>query len=347
VDACVNPVDIEGVSAAWLTEALGIEVRSCSAEKVGAGQTGATYRLTLDADGVPPTLIAKVAAGDAAARERVAPGYRNEVGFYAHLVDTLDVRTPRCWCAAISDDARRFTLLLEDLAPRAPGVQADGCTVARARGAVANLVGLHAPRWNDATLLDLGFLVGPTPEGAAFLGDVTKSAVEVFVDRYGPDLEAEEVDTLRASGEAMASWVLARPEPFSVVHGDYRLDNLMLGEDPDDVVAVDWQTLAVGPPARDVAYFLATCLDVDDRRACEAEVVAGYHAALLSRGVEGYDAARCFEDYRLGLFQAPFITCLGAAFATAERSESADRMFLAMARRACAAIADLRPFDLL
>ena len=77
-------------------------------------------------------MVAKLAAGDEASRRRVAPGYRSEVGFYTQLVETLDVRTPRCWYGAITDDAMHFTLLLEDLAPRITGVQADGCSVAQA-----------------------------------------------------------------------------------------------------------------------------------------------------------------------------------------------------------------------
>jgi len=338
--------DIEDINADWLSSALDTDVRSVATEQIGTGQTGAAYRLTIDADGVPPTMIAKVAAGDDAARQRVSPGYRNEVGFYASLLDTLDVKTPRCWHATISDDALRFTLLLEDLAPRVPGVQADGCPIDRAEASVLNLAGLHAPRWSDPTLHDLDFLEGPTPEGAAFLGDIVKSAVEIFVDRYGDDLGPDDVATLQASGEAMADWVLARPEPFAVIHGDYRLDNLMFGADADDVVAVDWQTLAVGPPTRDVAYFLGTSIQVDERREHEQRLVTAYHAELVRRGVEGYSPDQCFDDYRVGHLQGPFITTLGAAYATAVRTEAADRMFVAMATRSCAAIRDLGSIDL-
>jgi aminoglycoside/choline kinase family phosphotransferase len=334
-------IDIEDLSAGWLSAMLDVEVRSVIAEQVGSGQTGATYRLSLDAPGAPPTMIAKVAAGDDAARHRVAAGYRNEVGFYAHLLATVDVRTPACRYAAISEDGCRFTLLLEDLAPRTPGVQADGCPVDRAGAAVRNLAGLHAPRWGDAELHRLDFVSGPTPDGAAFLGQVTTSATEVFVDRYAADLDAADVATLRACAEAIADWVMARPEPFAVIHGDYRLDNLMFGADTDDVVTVDWQTLAIGPPARDVAYFLGTSLIPGDRRAEEERLVEAYHAELRTRGVEGYDADRCFEDYRLGQLQGPLITTLGAAYATAGRSAAADVMFLAMARRSCAAIREL------
>lgn len=346
----MTAVDIEEISAEWLSAALDTVVRSVSAERIGTGQTGASYRLSVDADDLPATMVAKVAAGDDAARGLVAPGYRNEVGFYAQVAGTVDVRAPRCWYSAISDDARRFTLLLEDLAPRVAGVQADGCATDRAAGAVRNLAGLHAPRWSDGALLELDFISGPgadNPEAATFLGEVTVSAAEVFVDRYAHELDASDVDTLRESAAATSTWVLARREPFALVHGDYRLDNLMFGADAADVVAVDWQTLAVAPPARDLAYFLGTSLHTADRREADEPLVGLYHAELCERGVMGYSFERCFDDYRLGMLQGPMITLLGAAYATAERSEAADAMFLAMARRSCAAIRDLGSIELL
>jgi hypothetical protein len=342
-----HAVDIEDLTPSWLSGALDRPVRSVSVERIGSGQTGATYRLAIDADDLPPTIIAKVAAGDPAARQQVAPGYRNEVGFYGLLADTVAVRAPRCSVAAISDDGLCFTLLLEDLEPRAPGVQVLGCSPERARGAVRNLTGLHAPRWSDPGLLDLDFILGPSADGAAFLGDVTKSACDIFVDRYGSELGDTDVATLRDSADVITEWVLARPEPFSLIHGDYRLDNLMFGAADDDVVAVDWQTLAVGPPARDLAYFLGNSLEVEQRRTSEEELVDAYHGGLVERGVTGYGRDQCFDDYRLGQLQGPLITMLGAAFATAVRTATADAMFIAMARRSAAAIRDLRSLDLL
>jgi Ecdysteroid kinase-like family len=340
-------VDVDALSPEWLSQALELDVRAVTRERVGTGQTAATYRLTIDAPDGPPTLVAKVARGEEAARRLVANGYRSEVGFYSHLVDTLQVRTPRCWYAAITDDALHFTLLLEDLAPRVPGVQVEGCPPGRAEAAVRNLAGLHAPRWNDETLFELDFIQRPTAERAAFLGELAKSATEVFVDRYGQQLAVADIDTLRASAVAVEAWVPARPEPLAVLHGDYRLDNLLLGSDDSDIVAVDWQTLMVGPPARDVAYFLGTSLAMELRQAAEERLVGAYHAELVARGVEGYTTERCFEDYRLGHLQGPMITTIGAAYATAERTERADAMFVAMATRSCAAIRDLASLDLL
>ena len=47
------------------------------------------------------------------------------------------------------------------------------------------------------------------------------------------------------------------------------------------------------------------------------------------------------------MLQGPLITVLGAVYATAERSERADAMFLTMLRRGLVAVDDLDPFSLL
>jgi aminoglycoside phosphotransferase len=335
------------LTTAWLSQALDRHVSAVASERIGTGQTGATYRLAIDTADGRLTLIAKVAAGDAAARRRVRNGYRSEVGFYRDIASTVDVATPQCWYGAITDDSLAFTLLLDDLSPRVPGVQAAGCTVEQARLAVSNLAALHAGRWNDASVLDLPFVARPTPAGAEYLGSVVTAATDAFVERFAAELDAADVDTLRSAAAVMTHWQQTRTEPFAVLHGDYRLDNLLFDPDGADVVAVDWQTLAIGPSTRDLAYFLGTSLTVDDRRAAEGELVAEYHAALCARGVSGYDAGECFDDYRLGQLQGPMITTMGCAFATGDRSAAADAMFLAMATRSCAAIRDLDTLGIL
>jgi hypothetical protein len=330
---------VDDLTPAWLSSALGRDVAAVEAERVGTGQIGASYRLHLTWDG-PPTLVAKLAAGDDEARARVADGYRAEVRFYTELASTVRVRTPRCWYGAVADDGRTFTLLLDDLAPAVPGVQVDGCTVAQATAAVENLAGLHAPRWCDPTLSVLGSMAFDAG-AAAFVGEVMQQGVGQFVERYAGHLDGADVTTLRQAADVTPAFLAARPERFALLHGDYRLDNLMFGE---EVHVVDWQTLTVGLPGRDLAYFLGTSLRTADRRAHEEDVVAAYHRHL---GIDGYALDDCMDDYRVGMFQGPMITVLGAVFATAERSERADGMFLAMARRSCAAIRDLRSLDAL
>jgi Ecdysteroid kinase-like family len=342
-------VTADQITPDWLSGALARPVTAVTAARIGTGQIGATYRLAVEyapgSEG-PARLVAKLAADDPAARARVADGYRREVGFYAHLAPTVAVRTPRCWYAALGTDATTFTLLLDDLAPAMPGVQAQGCAPAAAVDAVRNVARLHAPRWNDESLRGYDFLPEYDAEAAAFMGPLHVDATANFVRRYAGVLDAADVETLGAAAAATESWLTAAASPFALVHGDYRLDNLMFGTGAAAVTALDWQTLSIGPPARDVAYFLGTSLDVAARRSHERDLVGAYHDELGAFGVTGYDAEQCFADYRLGQLQGPLITVLGCEYATATRTAAADEMFLAMARRSCAAIRDLDSLEL-
>lgn len=341
-------IDIEDVSAEWLTAMLGYEIRSIELQKFGTGQTGAAYRINVDADQGPKTLIVKVAAGEAEARKKVAGGYRREVGFYSYLAERVDIRIPQLWHSAISDDGQQFTLVFEDLAPRVPGVQADACSVGRAEGVIRNLAGLHAPTWNDKSLFDLDFLTRSSdPARATFLGELSQATCGKFVDRYREELGPDDVATMLAVADAIPAWLCALAEPFAVVHGDYRLDNLMFGSEDSDVVALDWQTAEIGPPTRDLAYFMGTCLQIEVRRQNEKALLGLYFDELVSRGVKDYDFEQCYKAYRLGHLQGPMIASIGCILATGERSAASDGMFLAIAKRSCAAIRDLESLELL
>ena len=95
----MNPVvdDVAELTAGWLTGALAAwghdaPVATVAAERIGTGQIGTCYRLSLtyehaigDAEPGPATLVAKMAGGDAAARDRVKEGFAKEVGFYTEL----------------------------------------------------------------------------------------------------------------------------------------------------------------------------------------------------------------------------------------------------------------------
>ncbi|GAA3382588.1 phosphotransferase family protein [Cryptosporangium minutisporangium] len=343
-----DPADL---TPEWLSRVLrlgsdlDVRVRDARAQRIGTGQIGASYRVVLEGSGeAPSSVVVKMATGTD--RSMVSQGFAWEVGFYRQLAERVQARVPRCWYGAISPDHTRFTLVLEDLTPSVPGSQAAGCSPERARHAVVNLAGLHAPFWNSTFLAGgLQWLQPTDAEGAAFLGALHRDATDTFVKRFGADLPAADAETLRAAAELTEGWLRRHQTPFSLVHGDYRLDNLMFHPDRPEVAALDWQTISVGHPGRDVAYFLANSLSADDRRATENELVAAYHAELVRLGVRGYSLEDCLAGYRTGVLHAPLITVLGCVYATAERSPAADAMFLSMTARACQAIRDLGTLD--
>ena len=344
--------DVSGIDAAWLTgmlRAASVDavVARLSATAVGTGQMGSCFRLSVgygEGHG-PERLVVKLPSTDPASRAAGAMGYRTEVGFYQQLASEVGIRTPKCWYAAVSDDGTSFTLVLEDLAPGVPGDQIAGCTVAEAQAAAANAARLHGRTWCRAELFELAWLIPPVAASAPILGQFLQDATAEFVERYAT--RPADTEVLMAFAERFVSWAQGRPKPFSLVHNDYRLDNLVflpLGSD-DTVAAVDWQALTIGLPARDLAFLLATGLDVEDRRTEERFLVDRYHETLAAAGVSGYSPDQCWEDYRYALFQAPLITVLGAY--VARPTERGDRMFTVMAERACTAIRDLGALTLI
>jgi hypothetical protein len=78
------------------------------------------------------------------------------------------------------------------------------------------------------------------------------------------------------------------------------------------------------------------------RRSCEESVLAAYHEALLTYGVEGYSLEECRDDYAYAMLQGLLIVVFG--WAVADKTPRGDAMFLAMAERTCAAIDDHDPF---
>jgi hypothetical protein len=129
------------------------------------------------------------------------------------------------------------------------------------------------------------------------------------------------------------------------MHGDYRLDNMLFDPDRTRITVVDWQTVGIGLPARDLAYFTGTSLEPSVRSEIERDLVERYHRSLLGFDVTGYDIDTCWSDYRLGVVQVPLLVALGTAFAST--TERGDDMMMAMLSRGCRAIRELETLELI
>jgi Phosphotransferase enzyme family len=338
------------VTAAWLSAILSgsgrpVRVEQVRVTTVGTGQTGATYRLSVryaaNPAGLPDSFVIKLPAQDQAVRDRVTLGYRSECAFYDSVADRVRIPVPPCFYCAISEDATEYALLLGDQAPAEQGDQIAGCGEARARLAVSALAGLHGPTWCQSEWLTFpGLVMTMLDEASAKgMGEAARMSADITVEKLGLKMSPADQQTLIDAMGAVTAWVLAPLGRFSLIHGDYRLDNLLFGPDDSSVSVVDWQTLGVGLAARDLAYFTATSLEPEVRSAIEEDLVAEYHDALLGHGVSGYDRETCWTDYRFGALQAPLISALGFAFAVG--TERGDDMILAMLRRGCQAVREL------
>jgi hypothetical protein len=233
------------------------------------------------------------------------------------------------------------------MAPAQQGDQLLGCSAEQARAAVINLAGLHGPRWCDPLLMEIPWLRCVSHAEAGHFEEVVTESTKSFIQHYADRLTEAHVEILQAFAPKCASWLMDRRDRFALVHGDYRLDNLLFGDLDGGVsiAAVDWQTLEVGNPGRDLAYFLGNSLLPSERREHEEDLLRAYHDALLSHDVRDYPFEECMEDYRFGHFQGPLITILAAV--SLAHTHRGDDMFIAMFTRACEAIGDHGSLELL
>ena len=309
------PVAIGDIDAAWLTAALGsrlaegVSAASFSVEPIGTGVglMGLLYRLTVvydadDADAGPSTVIVKlpVLIDETRHVARVYRFYEKEVAFYGQLAGETSFQTPEIYFAAHDVETDNFILLMQDMSHFRAVDQVAGCERDDAFAAVAALAKHHASFWNDPRLSndDLAWLPfgsdAPTPEGVqeGFAGHW-----DAFVEFMG--------DNLHPDVKAVGDWIpgaardlLTAPEghAITVLHGDFRLDNLLF-DDERAVTALDWQIITKGVAGYDFAYFVSQSLSTDDRRRYLDGLVETYLATLVASGVN-YPEAEFWIDVR-------------------------------------------------
>lgn len=343
----------EEITVEWLSAALGTEVTAVAVAPVGTGQLGTGLLVDVttaegrgaEEDGVPARLFVKLPTADVGMRPLVHGVYRAEVVFYRDLAPTLAIRAPRCHYAAIGDEGTgEFTLVLDDAAPRVQGDQLAGLTPAQALDCAVNLAGLHGPRWCDPTLDAIPGLPRPSAEDNAALDEMAGPTVEAFLAELGHRLSDEERAVCAELPSLVGHWANGRRERFAPIHQDFRADNMLVDPSGDlPSLAVDFQTMTIGLPGRDLAFLLSTSLSPEDRRAHEDAIVAAYHEALLGHGVTDYDLDTCRDDYVYGLLQGPVIGTFGWLYGS--RTERGDDMFVTMMRGAARAIADHDALD--
>lgn len=355
-----DPVEPADLDATWVGEALhagGVLDRAdrltrAAGAPVGTGQVASTLRFELTYDGdepgtAPRSVVVKTASADPTSR---AAGmtlglYEKEVGFYRHLATKVGIRTPRCYYATIDPPSGLFALLLEDLSPAAPVDQLTGLSPQQVGLALDELAALHAPLWGDPQLEQIDWLAkGRAPVEVATA--VLPAIYDQFVERYREQLAPECIDTVLRLRNAIG-FSFDPPRPFTVVHSDFRADNLVFegagGRVP--IATVDWQTVTYGVGATDLAFVIGTSLTHDERRRHEEEMVRRYHDALTARGVTDYDVERCWDDYRRW-------ACYGVMFLVpstvlVERTERGDAMFLTAIERSHRQIVDLGTLGIL
>jgi aminoglycoside phosphotransferase (APT) family kinase protein len=330
----------EAVDAAWLTAALqanGVDavVAAFEAQAVGTGQIGDTvrFRLRYARGQGPDSLVGKFPSADPVSFSAgVGLGnYAREVKFYRSLAATAGIATPRWYVAEVEDATGEFVLLMEDLAPAEQGDQLKGVTLEQARAVVDEAAKLHASHWQDPALEELPWVSGSR---AAPASQATPQAVQAlwrgFRERYAERLQPDQIEVGERLAGRFGRYAESRTGPRCLTHNDFRPDNMMFATAAGGraVTVLDWQSVALGAGAVDVAYFLAGALPADVRRSHEGELLDRYLQRLRAGGVGGYGADELARDYRGGGFLL-FLTAFFASMIV-KQTPRGDDMFMQM-----------------
>jgi hypothetical protein len=347
-----------GLTPEWLTVVLRASGRiresrviTASTTPVGNGMLGTNLRIALAYDraeaGAPATLVAKMAAaGETSRASGAALGlYERETRFYQVIAPRIGKVVPSTLFADVSADGATFCLLFEDLAPARGGDQLTGCCLADAEAAIDTAAAMHAPLWGDEATLSQPWMSRQTMVG--MYSTQLPPCVAMIKTRFATLLEPGVPAILDEFAAKILRWFAMQTEPFTIVHHDYRLDNMLFdargGSQP--VAVLDWQTLMAGPGVLDVSYFIGAGLLAGVRRGNEERLARRYHEALLAGGVRDYRWDRCWHDYRLLAPHGLIMAVVGAALTTP--TERGDRMLSTMINRHAAQMTDLGSLSLI
>ena len=296
------PASIDDVTADWFRQATGLPVTSVDAELIGVGigVSSAVYRLRLEGDGVPESVVMKMPALDEAAKftSTVLRMYIREVRFFEELAEQCPVRVPAFHFGAVDEETSSFVVVMEDMGAHRSVDQLAGMDIGDAERAVDALADWHATWWRNAEgLAEAGLVVS--------LGDPIYPAVLPMVFGEGWEKVTSSLEVSPAILEVGPKFADAigglladiNREPRTMTHGDYRADNILFQADGSPVL-LDFQLIGCGSGAYDLAYFVTQSLDPEVASAHERALFDRWCARLQAAGVPASDLTRMWDDYR-------------------------------------------------
>lgn len=261
--------------------------------------------------------------------------YEREIRFYQELQSNFNIRTPRHVYSAmdsVSDPVKaakafkllnrlpiwvirtifplmnwlgghsttRYVLLIENLEGYRIGDQVGGCSTRDAQSALDMMARMHAQFWGGSHLDDFPWLLSielvRKPGQMLYL-----QAVERFKHAHADWLTASQIavlDWLKVHYFDLMARFGTRPE--TLMHGDFRLDNLCFDDTRQEAILFDWQTPGRGPCGFDLAYFLSASFAEPPSRSSIEALLEYYRERLATYGVNiSADALRW--QYEAGL----------------------------------------------
>ncbi|CAN5198655.1 hypothetical protein BH10PLA2_BH10PLA2_22880 [soil metagenome] len=319
-----HPKTIEDISAKWLDDVLreaGVLKQStvCAVDVHGIGEgvgfLSGRARVAIRCDqveeGVPATVVVKLPSCIKEGMDFAdsTHAYEREIRFYRDVAPRTSIRVPRMYATIMEPAEQAFILVMEDLRELTAGDQVQGMRRPQILDAVRTIAPLHAGWWNGDQRGELSWV--PSVENQMkMLHLCPKSIREAwphFLESFG--------DSLPNHGRELGERIIRHLDcvldkfvqgPRTLVHFDYRADNLFLDSRPQmpPIAVVDWQLTMWGLGAYDIARLAGGSILPEERGGHHDEIVNCWHEALKAGGVTGYSIDTAWHDYRVSTIVA-------------------------------------------
>ena len=308
---------LSAMTPQWLEEALTeaghnpppvseVEVRPMDGFVGAMGEVGIVSAAYDGDTDLPAEFVAKCPLDNEFARQNamVMLSYLRENGFYAHMATDVaaraDMSIPRCFVNLFDPETHAATLLIERIHPAGKGDILDGTSFERMHTLVGDLARMHGAYWMDETLTEHDWLIdwsAPSLLLGIPRGQANWSNLREQYPNYHSDDLAAMVDVFLADVPAWLGRFAQRP--WTLVHQDYELDNILFRD--DGPVIVDWQSPMRSFPGMDLAWLLMASHN-DETLAREPELLEHYRRVLATSGGPQWSEDELAEDLAWAAF---------------------------------------------
>ena len=324
------PAHAGDITAEWMQQALVAggasdfpEIEALEIEKLSdvTNALGNLFRCRLIARGGvathPASVIVKIPTSNALAFRlaRWMSLHRREYVYYRDIAPHSLVRAPSLFYGDLDARSHRFVLVLEDLGAMEAIPQIEGVGAERARRAIreiARFQGQFREASDEPALAACGAFL--TVGESRIMQTLYLLTLPVALERFGDLFTTDTRRQAEAFGSRIVAHFAAVTEgPKTIVHGDFRGDNVLFGaEGQDDFAVIDWQGCGIGCGMYDVAFFLATSVSIDDRRRIERDAVDEYHDIVCRTGARKFTRDDCWRSYRQNMLGSLMAMVIGA-----------------------------------
>ena len=336
---------VEGVMRGSGNLEDGVTVTAVSTERIGEGVgiLSILQRVTPTYSGAtkaPKSLVVKYPTDDPVQRGTADAlvFYIRELTFYRDCAPSAPFKTAKCYGQAIESENTNFTIAMEDISHYRPLNQLDGVSLNDAKIMLEKLADFHAMWWNSPKLPGMQNIFPP------ILNPTYEMVLPMLwgqgwpnVEQYAGHLLPESVRGIGDIWAANVPWMLGNlMAPLTLMHGDYRADNMMF--DGDEPVVIDYQIVGTGSGMYDVGYFISQSIATEVRRGHDKELVNIYLERLETHGIS-IDRDEMWRQYLVSiLFCVTYgVTVFGGY---AEQNERGQQLATDMLLRSLDCVAD-------